>query len=167
MRLRTELSAATIGARCWRPAYSSHCSPQELVCREIRRHPFAKQDYDSMDAVKQALERRLRNLERAPLQIQSLTGFDWLVNVECEIVSAHPRKPAQHKRYLPLLMHATRRGGNHPLRGRGLGPGTMDRPVFGARRHWGGFRTPDSRSSPAIAEGKVVTLGVSGRLPLR
>ena len=34
-----------------------------------------------MDAVEAALERRLRELESAPQLIQSLTGFDWIVNV--------------------------------------------------------------------------------------
>jgi len=65
----------------WLPAYSPQCNPQELVWREIRRQPFGNHDYDSMDAVEQALEGRLRDLERAPAQIQSLTGFDWIVNV--------------------------------------------------------------------------------------
>jgi hypothetical protein len=34
-----------------------------------------------MDAVEAALERRLRELECAPQIIQSLTGFDWIINV--------------------------------------------------------------------------------------
>jgi hypothetical protein len=34
-----------------------------------------------MDAVENALERRLRQLESAPAFLQSLTGFDWIVNV--------------------------------------------------------------------------------------
>jgi hypothetical protein len=31
--------------------------------------------------VEAALERRLRELESSPQRIQSLTGFDWIVNV--------------------------------------------------------------------------------------
>jgi hypothetical protein len=31
--------------------------------------------------VETALENRLRQLEFSPAQIQSLTGFDWIVNV--------------------------------------------------------------------------------------
>lgn len=65
----------------WLPAYSPQCNPQELVGREIRRQPFGNHDYRSMDAVETALERRLRQLESSPAQIQSLTGFDWIVNV--------------------------------------------------------------------------------------
>jgi hypothetical protein len=34
-----------------------------------------------MDAVETALEHRLRQLESSPAQIQSLTGFDWIVSV--------------------------------------------------------------------------------------
>lgn len=65
----------------WLPPYSPQCNPQELVWREIRRQPFGNPDYDSMDAVEAALERRLCQLESRPAQIQSRTGFDWIVNV--------------------------------------------------------------------------------------
>jgi len=65
----------------WLPAYSPQCNPQELVWREIRRQPFGNHDYDSMDQVEEALLWRLRELEAAPAQIQSLTGFDWIINV--------------------------------------------------------------------------------------
>ena len=65
----------------WLPAYSPQCNPQELVWREVRRHPVGNHDYDSMDAVANALEHRLRQLESSPALIQSLTGFDWIVNV--------------------------------------------------------------------------------------
>ena len=47
----------------------------------MRRQPFGNHDYHSMDAVECALERRLYQLESCPAQIQSLTGFDWIVNV--------------------------------------------------------------------------------------
>jgi len=47
----------------------------------VRRQPFGNHDYDSMDAVESALEHRLRQLESSPTQIQSLTGFDWILNV--------------------------------------------------------------------------------------
>ena len=66
----------------WLPAYSPQCNPQELVWREIRRLPFGNHDYDSMDQVEEALLQRLGELESAPVQIQSLTGFDWIVNVK-------------------------------------------------------------------------------------
>ena len=65
----------------WLPAYSPQCNPQELVWREVRRQPFGNHDYDSMDAVEDALEQRLCQLESSPALIQSLTGFDWIVNV--------------------------------------------------------------------------------------
>lgn len=65
----------------WLPAYSPQCNPQELVWREVRRQPFGNHDYDDMDAVENALERRLHQLESSPAQIQSLTGFDWIINV--------------------------------------------------------------------------------------
>src|ERR1017187_9071524 len=66
----------------WLPPYSPQCNPQELVWREVRRDPFGNHDFDSMTAVETALERRLRQLESAPAQIQSLTGFDWIVSVK-------------------------------------------------------------------------------------
>ena len=65
----------------WLPPYSPQCNPQELVWREVRREPFGNHDFDSMDAVESALERRRRQLESSPTQIQSLTGFDWIINV--------------------------------------------------------------------------------------
>jgi hypothetical protein len=65
----------------WLPAYSPQCNPEELVWREVRRQPFGNHDYDSMDAVENALAHRLRQLESSPAFIQSLTGFDWIVNV--------------------------------------------------------------------------------------
>ena len=65
----------------WLPAYSPQCNPQELVWREVRRAPFGNHDFDSMAAVEVALERRLCSLESARSQIQSLTGFEWIVNV--------------------------------------------------------------------------------------
>ncbi len=65
----------------WLPAYSPQCNPQELVWREVRREPFGNHHYNSMDQVEAALEQRLRELESAPAQIQSLTGFDWIVSI--------------------------------------------------------------------------------------
>ena len=65
----------------WLSPYSPQCNPQELVWREVRRQPFGNHDYDSMDAVEATLERRLRELESSPQRLQSLTGFDWIVNV--------------------------------------------------------------------------------------
>ena len=65
----------------WLPAYSPQCNPEELVWREVRRQPFGNRDYDSMDAVENALARRLCQLESSPAQIQSLTGFDWIIIV--------------------------------------------------------------------------------------
>jgi len=65
----------------WLPAYSPQCNPQELIWREVRRQPFGNHDYDSLQAVESALERRLRAWEASPAQIQTLTGLDWIVNV--------------------------------------------------------------------------------------
>jgi len=65
----------------WLPAYSPQCNPQELVWREVRRQPFGNHDYHLMRTVEPALTRRLRELESAPDQIRSLTGFDWIVSV--------------------------------------------------------------------------------------
>jgi hypothetical protein len=39
-----------------------------------------------MDAVENALVCRLRQLESSPAQIQSLTGFDWIVNVRLNAI---------------------------------------------------------------------------------
>jgi hypothetical protein len=65
----------------WLPPYSPQCNPPELVWRELRRQPFGNHDYVLMDMVETALERRLVQLESSPTQIQSLTGFDWIINV--------------------------------------------------------------------------------------
>jgi len=65
----------------WLPAYSPQGNPEELVWREVRRQLFGNHDYASMDAVENALEHRLHQLESSPAQIQSLTGFDWIVNI--------------------------------------------------------------------------------------
>ena len=65
----------------WLPPYSPQCNPQELVWREVRRHPFGNHDCRSMRTVEQALVRRLRQLETSPDRIRSLTGFDWIVNI--------------------------------------------------------------------------------------
>ena len=59
---------------------SPECHPK-MVWREVRRQPFGNHDFEDMDAVENALEQRLCQLESAPAQIQSLTGFDWIVNV--------------------------------------------------------------------------------------
>jgi putative transposase len=66
----------------WLPPYSPQCNPEELVWREVRRQPFGNHDYDSMTAVENPLEHRWRQLESSPAFIQSLTGFDWIVNVK-------------------------------------------------------------------------------------
>jgi hypothetical protein len=65
----------------WLPAYSPQGNPQELGWRDMRRQPFGNHNYDSMDAVEDALERRLHQLESCPAPIQSPTGFDWIVTV--------------------------------------------------------------------------------------
>ena len=70
----------------WLPAYSPQGNPQELVWREVRRQPFGNHDFASMDAVETALERRLCQLESSPTQIQTLTGFDWIVNVSLNAI---------------------------------------------------------------------------------
>lgn len=70
----------------WLPAYSPQCNPQELVWREVRREPFGNHDYDSLTYVENALERRLCQLESAPAKIQSLAGFDWIVNVRLNCI---------------------------------------------------------------------------------
>ena len=66
----------------WLPPYSPQCNPQELLWREIRRDPFGNHDYDSMNRVELALLERLRELESSPARIQSLTHFDWIINVK-------------------------------------------------------------------------------------
>ena len=63
----------------WLPPYNPPYNPQELVWREVRRHPFGNHDYVSMDTVETALERRLAQLESSPAQIQSPAGFDWII----------------------------------------------------------------------------------------
>ena len=65
----------------WLPPYSPQGNPQELVWREVRRQPFGNHGFASMTAVEAALEWRLRELEAAPALLQSLTGWDWIVNV--------------------------------------------------------------------------------------
>ena len=42
-------------------------------------------NYDSMDAVENALEGCLSQLESSPAQIQSLAGFDRIINVSVNV----------------------------------------------------------------------------------
>ena len=66
----------------WLPPYSPQCNPQELVWRELRCKSLANRDFMSLSAVEDALSESLANLASQSRQIQSLTGFDWIVSIK-------------------------------------------------------------------------------------
>jgi transposase len=67
--------------RAWLPPYSPECNPQELIWRELRRTSLANRDFRSLSAVEEALSTALKQMTARSSYLQSLTGFDWIVNI--------------------------------------------------------------------------------------
>jgi transposase len=62
------------------PSYSPELNPVEHLWEEMREKWFANKTFDSMSAVTKMLITSLRSLEQSPEQIQSLAGFNWILN---------------------------------------------------------------------------------------
>jgi transposase len=62
------------------PAYSPELNPVEHVWDCIRENWFPNKTFKSLDAVEEALIEALVSLENDALRVQSLTGFNWIVN---------------------------------------------------------------------------------------
>ena len=62
------------------PSYSPELNPVEHLWEEMREKWFANKTFDSMSAVIKRLVTSLRSLEQSPKQIQSLSGFHWILD---------------------------------------------------------------------------------------
>lgn len=62
------------------PSYSPELNPVEHLWEEMREKWFANKTFNSMSAVIKRLTTSLRSLEKSPRQIQSLSGFHWILN---------------------------------------------------------------------------------------
>lgn len=62
------------------PAYSPELNPVEHFWEEMREKWFSNKTFDSMSAVIKKLVASLRFLEQSPQQIQSIAGFNWIIN---------------------------------------------------------------------------------------
>ena len=63
------------------PPYSPQLNPVEHLCDEVREKRFTNLVFDSLDAVEDCLVEALATLERDTHRVQSITGFDWIVNI--------------------------------------------------------------------------------------
>lgn len=63
----------------WLPPYSPECNPTEHIWEEIREKWFGNSVFASLEAVEDMLEYALHSLESDHAQIQSLTGFEWVL----------------------------------------------------------------------------------------
>lgn len=63
------------------PPYSPQLNPVEHLWDEVREKWFTNLVFDSLDAVEDCLVEALATLERDTHRVQSITGFDWIVNI--------------------------------------------------------------------------------------
>jgi hypothetical protein len=63
------------------PPRSPQCNPVENLWEEVREKWFPNLVFDSLDALEDRLEEALACLENDPLRVQSVTGFNWIVNI--------------------------------------------------------------------------------------
>jgi transposase-like protein len=62
------------------PPYSPELNPAEHIWDCIRENWFQNKTFNSLDAVEETLVEALVSLENDQSRIQSLTGFNWIVN---------------------------------------------------------------------------------------
>jgi hypothetical protein len=62
------------------PPYSPQLTPREHIWDEIREKRFAKEVFDSLEAVEERLVESLVALEQNQKLVASTTGFDWIIN---------------------------------------------------------------------------------------
>jgi hypothetical protein len=63
------------------PPYSPELNPAEHLWEALRENCFANHVFANLEAVEQTLTDGLRTLEADPLQVQSMTGFDWITSI--------------------------------------------------------------------------------------
>ncbi|MDX1253468.1 MAG: transposase, partial [Gammaproteobacteria bacterium] len=62
------------------PPYSPELNPQEHVWDELREQFFHNRAFDSLDALEVHLEAALRQMESDQPRMQSIAGWDWIIN---------------------------------------------------------------------------------------
>ncbi|MDR2188291.1 MAG: transposase, partial [Azonexus sp.] len=62
------------------PPYSPELNPQEHLWDELREKFFHNRAFDSLDALEDQLVKGLRQMERQPAIVQSITGWEWIIN---------------------------------------------------------------------------------------
>lgn len=62
------------------PPYAPELNPQEHVWDELREKYFHNRAFDSLEALEAHLEQGLAQLENQPEKMQSLTGWEWIIN---------------------------------------------------------------------------------------
>jgi len=62
------------------PPYSPELNPQEHLWDELREKFFHNHAFDSLDALEERLVEGLRQFEVRPKLVQSITGWEWIIN---------------------------------------------------------------------------------------
>jgi transposase-like protein len=62
------------------PSYSPELNPVEHLWDELREKEFANRVFDSLGAAIAQVARGLKRLQDDPKSLQSLTGWDWILN---------------------------------------------------------------------------------------
>jgi len=62
------------------PPYSPELNPTELLWDDLREKEFANRVFDSLPAATEQLRRGLHRMQQSPKNIQSLTGWDWIIS---------------------------------------------------------------------------------------
>lgn len=62
------------------PPYAPELNPQEHVWDELREKYFHNRAFDSLEVLEAHLEQGLAQLENQPGKMQSLTGWEWIIN---------------------------------------------------------------------------------------
>ena len=62
------------------PPYSLELNPQEHIWDELREKCFHNLAFDSLDVLEDQLVKGLHQLEMRPKIVQSITGWDWIIN---------------------------------------------------------------------------------------
>lgn len=63
------------------PPYSPELNPTEHLWEALREHCFANHVFPDLNAVERALTAGLRALEADPVQVRSMTGFNWVTSI--------------------------------------------------------------------------------------
>jgi hypothetical protein len=63
------------------PPYSPELNPAEHLWEALREDWFANTVFDDLDAVEDALDDGLVNLESNPQRVQTMTGFNWITSI--------------------------------------------------------------------------------------